>query len=260
MPKSFLIDSLPESAASHRSGSAVVAVDVIRATTLAVTAVALGRRCFPVPSLDAVLRLASTLPDALLAGEIGGEMPPGMHMNNSPAALARRADVARPLIMVSSSGTRLIANALGCGALYLGCFRNASAVAARLIEDGHSRIVLLGAGSRGEFREEDQICCAWIAARLVRAGYQPENAATVKIIHRWAASRAGDCLISRSVDYLARTDQLADLRFILQHVNDLDSAFIVKDGEVRMIPGNLRIECRSNSEYPVLLPLVTLGR
>ena len=47
MPKSFLIDSLPESAANHRSGSAVVAVDVIRATTLAVTAVALGRRCFP---------------------------------------------------------------------------------------------------------------------------------------------------------------------------------------------------------------------
>src|SRR5947207_7423309 len=109
MRKTVVIDCFPESLVSYRKGYAIVAVDVIRATTLAVTAVALGRRCFPVPSLDAVLRLASTLPDALLAGEIGGEMPPGMHMNNSPAALARRADVARPLIMVSSSGTRLIA-------------------------------------------------------------------------------------------------------------------------------------------------------
>src|SRR4051812_35256458 len=100
MAKTFVIDSLPESAPkyvgeSRRVGGAVVAVDVIRATTMAVTALAMGRRCYPAESIDAVLRIAQTLDDPLLAGEIGGEMPPGMHMNNSPAALAQRRDISR---------------------------------------------------------------------------------------------------------------------------------------------------------------------
>ena len=29
-----------------------------------------------------------------------------------------------------------------------------------------TRVAVIGAGSKGEFREEDQICCAWIAAGL----------------------------------------------------------------------------------------------
>ena len=29
---------------------------------------------------------------------------------------------------------------------------------------------MIGAGSKGEFREEDQICCAWIASRVDAEG------------------------------------------------------------------------------------------
>ena len=50
MPKSVVIDYLPESARRYRSGWAIVAVDVIRATTTAITAAATGRRCFPAPT------------------------------------------------------------------------------------------------------------------------------------------------------------------------------------------------------------------
>src|SRR5438105_494055 len=72
MQKAFLIDGLPESALRYREGWAVVAVDVIRATTMAVTAAALGRVCYPVDCLDAALRLARLLQYPLLAGEING--------------------------------------------------------------------------------------------------------------------------------------------------------------------------------------------
>ena len=40
MEKTFVIDSFPESALQYREGWAVVAVDVIRATTMAITAAA----------------------------------------------------------------------------------------------------------------------------------------------------------------------------------------------------------------------------
>lgn len=232
MAKTVTIDCLPESALRYRDGWAVVAVDVIRATTMAITAATMGRACYPVDSLEAASQLARRLRDPLLAGEIDGEMPPGFHMNNSPAELAERSDVSRPLISLSSSGTRLIVNAGGCDILYLACFRNSSSTSDRLTSEGHARIALLGAGSRGEFREEDQICCAWIAAELVQAGYVAQDNATVGVLDRWAKAKASDCLVSRSVDYLTRTGQLSDLHFILERVDDVDETFTLQNGEV----------------------------
>ena len=58
MAKSVIIDYLPESVHKYRSGWAIVAVDVIRATTTAVTAVSTGRRCFPAPTVEAALAIA----------------------------------------------------------------------------------------------------------------------------------------------------------------------------------------------------------
>src|SRR5947209_12201159 len=139
-----------------------------------------------------------------------------MEKNNSPSELPKHSDTSRPLILLSTSGTRLIANAGGSDALYLACFRNSLSMGCRLISEKHPRVALVGAGSRGEFREEDQICCAWIAALLARAGYAAENEATVEVLNRWRDAKASDCLNSRSVDYLRRTGQLADLHFILE--------------------------------------------
>ena len=235
MQKTFLIDGLPESAAHYREGCAVVAIDVIRATTMAITAAALGRACYPVDSLDAAFRLARQLEGSLLAGEIDGDMPPGFDMNNSPAEISERSDISRPLVLLSSSGTRLIVNARGCDVLYLACFRNISWTARHLVSENYARIALLGAGSRGEFRDEDQICCALVGAQLVQLGYVPENETTITAMNRWANAKPSDCLHSRSVDYLRRTGQLADLRFILERIDDLAETFIVQNGEVVMV-------------------------
>ena len=57
--KTVIIDCFPESVEAYQNGYAIVAVDVIRATTTAVTGVALGRKCFPVPSLEAAVPLAA---------------------------------------------------------------------------------------------------------------------------------------------------------------------------------------------------------
>ena len=75
MAGTVVIDCFPESALRYRDGWAVVAIDVIRATTTATTAVALGRRCFPVPSLEAAVPLAAQLDRPLLVGELGGTCP-----------------------------------------------------------------------------------------------------------------------------------------------------------------------------------------
>jgi 2-phosphosulfolactate phosphatase len=232
--KSVAIDYLPESVSRYRSGWAIVAIDVIRATTTAITAAAAGWRCFPTPTIEAALALAQEFDDPLLAGESGGNIPNGFEMDNSPAQLALRTDTQRPLVLVSSSGTKVIHEAAGCEAVYLSCFRNYSFLAGYLAAR-HARVAIVGAGSSGEFREEDQACCAWTAAGLVRQGYLPENPQTAALISRWRDQPPEACLCSRSVSFLKRTDRIRDLDFIFAHIDDLPAIFAVRNGEVHMI-------------------------
>jgi 2-phosphosulfolactate phosphatase len=234
MRKSVIIDYLPESVRKYRLGWAIVAVDVIRATTTAITAVAAGRRCFPAPTVEAALAIAQGLTDPLLAGESKSTTPVIFEMENSPAQLANRNDTHRPLVLVSSSGTKLIHEAAGCEAVYLGSFRNHSVLPGYLTQR-HTRVAVIGAGSKGEFREEDQICCAWIAAGLMSRGHLPASRQTADIVRRWHNAPPGACLGSRSVDFLRRTSQLRDLDFILAHIDDRREVFEVLDGEVKVI-------------------------
>jgi 2-phosphosulfolactate phosphatase len=234
MTKSVVIDYLPESVRKYRSGWAIVAVDVIRATTTAITAAATGRRCFPAPSVEAALAIARGLKNPLLAGESRGMRPVVFEMDNSPAQLATRNDIHRPLVLVSSSGTKVIHEAVGCEATYLGCFRSHS-VLAGYVAQHHTRVAVIGAGSKGEFREEDKICCAWIAAGLMSRGHIAGSAETADIVSRWRHAPPSACLASRSVDFLRRTSQLRDLDFILAHIDDLSGVFEVRDGEVKVI-------------------------
>jgi 2-phosphosulfolactate phosphatase len=231
MPKTVLIDCFPECLESYRDGYAIVAVDVIRATTTVVTGVSLGRKCFPAPTLEAAVPLAARLPNPLLVGELGGSMPYGFDMNNSPADLAARTDIHRPMLLLSTSGTRVICGAAESQSMYVACLRNYTATASYLAAH-HPVVAIIGAGSRGEFREEDQLCCAWIAELLLDAGYQPQNATTAEIVERWSGKLVGTITIGASADYLRNSGQVRDLEFTLAHVDDLDEVYRFERGQV----------------------------
>jgi 2-phosphosulfolactate phosphatase len=229
--RSVVIDFLPDSAPRHRGGRVIVAVDVIRATTTAVTGIALGRRCYPVASVDEAVPLAARLDRPLLVGEVGGNMPYGFDVPNSPAKLARRDDVDRPMILLSTSGTPLIRASHGAEAVYVACLRNVRAQAERLVAE-HNHVALLGAGARMQFREEDQLCCAWIGDYLVAADYEPADERTSELIDRWRGADVREIEQSNSVRFLADTDQLEDLDFVVAHVDDLDAVFAYDGDEI----------------------------
>lgn len=232
--RTFVIDCFPASATRYQDDHAVVAIDVIRATTLAVTAVASGRRCLIAADLDDAVRLRDSLGDAILAGELGGHMPYGFDMNNSPADLIERHDVERPLVMLSTSGTELMLAAAPAVGAYAACFRNITATARHLVRQ-HERVALIGAGSRGEFREEDQVGCAWLGARLIESGYRPSDDVSAEVVARWAGTPATAISHSNSVAYLRRTDQLRDYDFTIGHVDDLDVVCAIEGNELRSV-------------------------
>ncbi|MGH9775393.1 MAG: 2-phosphosulfolactate phosphatase [Candidatus Acidiferrales bacterium] len=233
MPGSVVVDCFPENVQKYRDGYAIVAVDVIRATTTAITGVSQGRRVFPVATLEDAIALAARLQDKnpLVVGELGGNMPYGFDMTNSPALLAERTDVERPMILVSTSGTPVICESAMCKAGFAACLRNYSAQISYLASR-FDRVAVIGAGSRGEFREEDQLCCSWIAEGLVRAGFEPGNDQTSEIIRRWSGVPADAFTNGKSVDYLRRSGQMRDLDFILGHLDDLSGVFAFREGEL----------------------------
>ena len=216
-----------------------MAIDVIRASTTAITAVAANRRCFPVSSSEHAFHKRREFPECILAGEIAGLMPEGFDINNSPAEIARRSDLERPLVLLSSSGTKLMVESGTRTETYVACLRNFKA-AALCVARRHERIALLGAATRGEFREEDRLCCAWIGKELIRLGHQPDDAASRKLVDQWKDAPLSRCASGNSAAYLRRSGQINDLNFILSHVDDVPLAFQLAGGELVLadIPEN----------------------
>lgn len=229
--KSVAIDCLAESLRHYGEGCAVVVVDVIRSITVAATTVESGRRCFFAPSVEAALLLARRLDKPLLVGEMGGNMPYGFDINNSPVEIESRRDISRPAILVSSSGIPLLYSLKNCNSVYVACLRNYGATVNHLV-GRYSYVTVLGSPTRGEFREEDQLCCAWIAAGLVKAGYTCEDDKTIEIVNRWKDKPVKVCAEGKSAEYLRKSGQLRDLEFILKHVNDLDMTLVVRNDEI----------------------------
>lgn len=215
--------------------SVVVGVDVIRATTTAVTAVATGRACFPVPSLEAARPLAASLNNPLLAGELGGEKPSCFELQNSPSELDRAPAPDRPLILLSTSGTKMLCEAAMRHRTYAACLRNTTAQADHLASH-HDHVMLLAGESRGEFREEDRLCCARIAKRLVAAGYDVRDRFSEEVLETWGDADDNAFLAGRSARYLADTGQTHDLAFIREHIDDLDAVFELRDGQIVASP------------------------
>ena len=241
--RSVTIDCFPSSAARYAPTHAIVCIDVIRATTTAVTAAAAGRRVFPVPSLETAVPLAARLENPLLVGELGGNAPYGFHLTNSPAQIVGRPDVERPMILLSTSGTPLLWEARGARLTFAACLRNLSAQADHLAARWDGPVAVIGAGSRQEFRDEDAMCCAWLADKLLARGFATGDEQTEQRVDEWRGMPVEAAGEGHSAEYLRRTGQVSDLEFVLGHVDDLDGVFPLTGGVVEKLTaedGSLR--------------------
>jgi 2-phosphosulfolactate phosphatase len=238
--RTFVIDALPERAAAYRSTHAIVAVDVFRATTVIVTALAGGHPVYPVGTLEEAERVAARLRQPLLAGEQAGITPPGFDLDNSPAAIAELPG-RRPLVLLSSAGTVLLGNCRGASSVYVACLRNLGATAEHLA-GAEGRVALIGAGTRGEPRPEDQMACALIGGLLWERGYQPEDARTAREVAEWRGATPERLLTSPSTTWLVEAGHQQDVEFVLAHVDDVAAVAVYNGQLVNLLAGTEAVE------------------
>ena len=115
--------------------SAVV-IDVVRATTTVVAALAAGcDGVTPVGDVNEARALASAT-GALLAGERGGLPLEGFDLGNSPGDFTRERCASRPLVLTTTNGTQAVRRCVGGQAVWAASFVNAEATARALVDSG----------------------------------------------------------------------------------------------------------------------------
>ena len=157
-----------EVAAGGLAGATAVVIDVVRATSCIVEAIANGARAVhPAVSVEEAAALRATLNGqgdrALLCGERGGIRIDGFDLGNSPAEFTAAAVGGRRLVMTTTNGTRAFAAARHADRVLAASFFNQSAVAEAVRED--AAVAIVCAGREGRFSLDDAVC----AGHIVRA-------------------------------------------------------------------------------------------
>ena len=157
------------------AGAVAVVIDVIRATTTILEAIAAGASAvYPASSVGKARRLASELgpADSVLGGERRGLRIGGFDLGNSPREYTRESVKGRNLVLTTTNGTRALVAARTADRVLVAALTNLSAVSRVACDAG--RVVLVCAGKEDRFALDDVLCAGMIIEQLVRtSGTEP---------------------------------------------------------------------------------------
>ncbi|MGH7482532.1 MAG: 2-phosphosulfolactate phosphatase, partial [Longimicrobiales bacterium] len=148
-----------EVAAADVNGAAVAVIDVLRATSTIVEALANGAKAvLPVATPEEATSLLQRLDseDVLRCGERRGARIEGFDLGNSPQEFTADRVGGKLLAMTTTNGTPALLAAAGARRVVVASFLNLRAVTDALA--GEERVVLLCAGREGSFALEDGLC------------------------------------------------------------------------------------------------------
>ncbi len=149
-------------------GAPCAVIDVVRATsTLIVLGEQRARMVAIVASPAEARAYAALHPGFLLAGEIGGRMPPDFDLGNSPHQMATSPVIGRDVVLSTTNGTRTLvaAQRAGAGLIAIAGLRNATATARQLLQAGRDTTALIICSGRDQRLALDDFYTAGVLVR-----------------------------------------------------------------------------------------------
>jgi 2-phosphosulfolactate phosphatase len=209
--------------AGDLTGRGVVVVDVLRASTTVITALANGAKAvIPAATAEEAVRLASNLEKdgVVLAGERKSLKIEGFALGNSPREMTAAAVGGKTIVLATTNGTPALVAAAGGGGdpVLVGAPANfkALAVRARAVLEQRGELVVMCAGRDKQFAAED----GYTAGRLIKAvkkGIRKvalNDAATAALALTGAFATWQEALErSEAARQLAEADLAEDVRF-----------------------------------------------
>ncbi|MEX0856015.1 MAG: 2-phosphosulfolactate phosphatase [Gemmatimonadota bacterium] len=160
--------SAAEAESGDFEGRTAVVIDVIRATSTIVEALAAGAKAvYPTLATEDAIRIANSLgrDEILLCGERKGLMVPGFDLGNSPGEFVADRVEGMRLVMSTTNGTRAFLAAEDADRVLAAAFLNLSAVARSL--QGAEKVAFVCAGRDGHFSLDDALCAGLLLQELL---------------------------------------------------------------------------------------------
>jgi 2-phosphosulfolactate phosphatase len=177
-----------------RGGVAVV-VDVLRATTVMVQALAAGCEALvPCAEIKEAEAVAASLPtgSALRAGERQGLPIEGFDLGNSPGDFTPEVCRGKTLVMTTTNGTRAILASLDADAVLIAAFTNLGATVTSL-RDARQATHVVCAGTDGQVSWEDALLAGALVSELDshEAGNDAARIVRAQWGHAWTVGAPG---------------------------------------------------------------------
>ena len=170
MPEVSVVFDPEMLAFSDLSLKTAVVIDVLRATTSMLAALAAGaERVIPVGEVDDARAVAATWPGGtvVLGGERGGRPIDGFDVGNTPQEFTPEIVAGKTVVMTTTNGTRAILMADGAPRRAIAALTNVAATAAWLSGADRGDVVLVTSGTERRVSWEDTLCAGALVRRLV---------------------------------------------------------------------------------------------
>ncbi|RPD50298.1 2-phosphosulfolactate phosphatase [Hymenobacter sediminis] len=208
-------------------GRVAVVVDILRATSSIVTALAQGvTHMVPFSELEACRALS--VEGYLTAAERDGRQAEGVDLGNSPFGYLDGVVPVhgRAVAITTTNGTRALHLSADADDIVVGAFLNIGAVADYLRKQGKD-VVVVCAGWKGNFCLEDTLFGGALAARLQAEFNTTDSDATLAALDLWQAAQPD------AASYLLKSSHVRRLNHLEAHK---DMEFCMRQDEYHLVP------------------------
>lgn len=229
------ISNISETHAHDLAGKTVFVIDVLRATSVMITALENGAAGI-VPVETVALAKQTCKHGNLLAGERKCKQIPGFHLGNSPGEYTKEIVAGRTIVMTTTNGTRGIQKALKGASVFAGSLLNAAACAQAALKLNRD-VVLLCSGTKDVFALEDGLCAGLIVHEIRKATEAPVSvtdfAAAMADAYAYNAHRLEETLLAcDSGVRLSGLGHAEDILYCAQ-TNRIDLVPVFSNGEMK---------------------------
>lgn len=147
-------------------GKIVVVIDVLRATSVMLTAMKnKAKEIRPFKEVDELISYTKEMKGILRCGERKGVRIEGFDLGNSPQEYTEEVVQGKIICMTTSNGTNALVNSSHGKKILIGSYLNMDALSKKINEIGED-LVIVCAGTDGEFSLDDSLCAGEIIKRL----------------------------------------------------------------------------------------------
>jgi 2-phosphosulfolactate phosphatase len=150
------------------TGKTSVVIDVLRATTVIVSALKNGaREIIPVNTVDFAMKVSGNAfgGQTILGGERNTKKVEGFNLGNSPLEYTTEIVAGKSIILYTTNGSKAIVKAKFSENLFICCFHNLPFIANHLIALNKD-VEVICAGTNGNFNLEDVICAGRLLSEI----------------------------------------------------------------------------------------------